>query len=976
MEKNRGLEEIIRRTAFELFSSLKDERPAIFDKKGWTGRIIEWAMRDDDFKIRLLRFTDVLPSLKSDELVLRLFREYFSGTTEVPLIVMRGIERLSRGSKAPRIIAAIIRNSVKSLATQFIAGKDPKDALKSLHALRKDGAALSIDLLGEAVVSDLEASRYETRYLETLEFLAPALTARHGYRHYGDKIDISLKISSFYSQIEPLNWDGSIEKVKDGLRPVFERATALDASITFDMEQYYHKDLTIAIFKSILDEYKDFHWAGIALQAYLKDTREDLMSLLSWAKRNDRRIIVRLVKGAYWDYEVAVNRQKGWPVPVFLEKDETDRNYEELTRLLFDNTELIYPAIATHNLRSISNAIALAEDLNLDEKHFEFQTLYGMGEPIRRALKKWPVRVYCPVGELIPGMAYLVRRILENTSNESFLRKSFAERMSFEELVRVPDPQGKTPGETEEAFRNEPGTDFSKAENRQKTEDAFITVRKKFGRKYPLFIGDKEVFSGIETRSTNPAEPGETVGTISSASRNDAEESIRQAMTAYVSWRKTSAESRAGYLFKAAEEMRKRRFELAALEAYEVGKPIMEADSDVAEAIDYLVYYGRQMLDIARPRFLGRYIGEENEYLYEPKGIGVVISPWNFPLAIPAGMASAGIVTGNCVILKPSGLSPVTAWQLVEIFRSVGLPPGVLQYLPGPGAEIGEFMVSHPDVDFIAFTGSKDVGLRIFRLAGDTHQSQANVKRVVAEMGGKNAIIIDETADLDEAVYGVLVSALGYQGQKCSACSRVIVLQSVYGNFCERLKEAMNSVKVGPPEDPATFMGPLIDKEALKKVRAYIEQGKEEGKSLLIKKVEESGYYIGPAIFEVTPKVTIAREEIFGPVVSVIKAADIDEAITIANDTDYALTGGIFSRSPAAIRKVRDTFRVGNLYINRKITGALVGRQPFGGFGMSGVGSKAGGPDYLLQFMNPKTISENTMRKGAVPSDSPRRGIS
>ncbi len=976
VEEPRGFEERIRGIAFELFSALKEEKSAIFNKKGWTGRMIEWAMRDDDFKIRLLRFTDVLPSLKNDALVPRLFMEYFSDITDVPLIVLRGLERLSRGSAASRIVAAIIRNSVKSLATQFIAGTDPKNALKSLHTLREDGAALSIDLLGEAVVSDIEASRYASRYLETLEFLAPALIARQGYQSRGNKIDISLKISSFYSQIEPLNWDGSIEKVKDGLRPVFERATALDASITFDMEHYYLKDLTIAIFKSILDEYKYFQWPGIALQAYLKDTREDLLSLLSWAKQNDRRITVRLVKGAYWDYEIAVNRQRGWPVPVFLQKDETDRNYEELTRLLFENTESVYPAIATHNIRSISNAIALAEDLDLDEGRFEFQTLYGMGEPIRKTLKQRPVRVYCPVGELIPGMAYLVRRILENTSNESFLRKSFAEKMSFEELVKTPDPKVGVQGETEETFRNEPVTDFSKAENRQKIGAALITARKKLGGKYPLFIGDKEVFSEIETRSTNPAEPGEIVGRISSASQNDAENSIRQAITAYASWRKTSPESRAGYLFKAAEEMRKRRFDLAALEAYEVGKPIMEADSDVAEAIDYLIYYGRQMIDIAKPRFLGRYIGEENEYLYGPKGIGVVISPWNFPLAIPAGMAAAGIVTGNCIILKPSGLSPVAAWQLVEIFRSAGLPPGVLQYLPGPGAEIGEFMVSHPFVDFIAFTGSKDVGLRIIRLAGDTHKSQANVKRVIAEMGGKNAIIIDETADLDEAISGVLVSALGYQGQKCSACSRVIILQSVYDDFCERLKEAANSVKVGPPEDPATFMGPLIDEAALKKVQGYKEKGKKEGKPLLIKEVEDAGYYMGPVIFEVTAGATISREEIFGPVVSVIKALDIEEAITIANSTNYALTGGIFSRSPAYIRKVKDEFRVGNLYINRKITGALVGRQPFGGFGMSGVGSKAGGPDYLLQFMDPKTICENTMRKGAAPSDPPRHGLS
>lgn len=965
LEQNQLLEDRIREIAFELFTSMKEQKPALFNRNKWKGRVLEWAMRDDDFKVRLLRFTDVLPALKTDELVIRLFKEYFSNAAVVPPIVRLAMERLSRGSVAPKIIAAIIRNSARSLAKQFIAGADPEDALESLLMLREDGAALSVDLLGEAVLSDIEASRYAKRYIEALEFLAPALATKGDNESYGKRLDISLKISSFCSQLEPLNWEGSIEMVKNGLRPVFEKAITLGTSITFDMEHYYYKDLTIAVFKSILDEYRDFHHCGIALQAYLKDSKRDLLSLLDWAKHNNRRITVRLVKGAYWDYEIAVNRQKGWPIPVFMDKDSTDRNYEELTKLLFENTELIFPAIATHNMRSISHAIALAESHKLAEGQFEFQTLYGMGEPVRKVLHNRHVRVYCPVGELIPGMAYLVRRILENTSNESFLRKSFAERMSFEELLRVPNPRDSAQDETEDSFRNEPGTDFSIADNRQKIGEALITVRKQLGGKYPLLIGDKDVFSANKTLSTNPAEPHEVIGRVSSASRDDAEDAIRQAKAAYATWKKTSPGTRTEYLFKAAEAMRRKRFELAALEVYEVGKTIVEADSDVAEAIDYLEYYGRLMTDVAEPRLLGRYPAEINEYFYEPRGIGVVISPWNFPLAIPAGMASAGIVTGNCIILKPSGLAPVTAWHLIEIFRSAGLPPGVLQYLPGTGPGIGEFMVSHPAIDLIAFTGSKDVGLRIIRLAGETRPGQANIKKVIAEMGGKNAVIIDETADLDEAIKGVLVSALGYQGQKCSACSRVIVLQSIYSNFCERLKEAMKSIKVGPPEDPSSFMGPLIDEGALKKVRGYIEKGKEEGKILLPGNVERTGYYVGPVIFEVNPGATVAHDEIFGPVVSVIKAANLDEAITIANNTYYALTGGIFSRSPAAIQKARDDFRVGNLYINKKITGALVGRQPFGGSGMSGTGSKAGGPDYHLQFMNPKSISENTMRKGA-----------
>jgi RHH-type proline utilization regulon transcriptional repressor/proline dehydrogenase/delta 1-pyrroline-5-carboxylate dehydrogenase len=634
-----------------------------------------------------------------------------------------------------------------------------------------------------------------------------------------------------------------------------------------------------------------------------------------------------------------------------------------------ENAEHVYPAIASHNIRSISCAIAHAERLGLSEEAFEFQTLYGMGEPLRKALKSTPyrVRVYSPVGELLPGMAYLVRRLLENTSNESFLRKSFAEKASLEEIMRVPAPPRETAEEEREGFRNEPPTDFSRAGNRERMNEALLSVRKSLGQSLPLVIGGEEVSTENQTLSVNPAKPEEVIGRVSQASTGEAERAIQEARRAWDTWRQTPAEERVGHLLRAAEEMRQRRFDLAALEVYEVGKPIFEADGDVAEAIDYLEYYGREMLRLAPPRRLSRLEGEEDTYLYEPKGVGVVISPWNFPLAIPTGMTAAAIVTGNCAILKPSGLSPVTAWQLVDIFRAVGLPGGVLQYLPGPGGVVGEHLVSHPEVDFIVFTGSVDVGLGIVKRASDTRTGQRNVKRVVAEMGGKNAVIVDETADLDEAVKGVLDSALGYQGQKCSACSRVIVVGEGFDEFLGRLREAMKSIAIGPPEDPATFMGPLVDAEALRKVQRYVEAGRREGREVLHRKVREDGYYAGPVIFDVAPDASVAREEIFGPVLSVHRAADIDEAIAIANDSPYALTAGLFSRSPENISKVKTELRAGNLYINRKITGALVGRQPFGGFGMSGVGSKAGGPDYLLQFMNPKTISENTLRRGFAP---------
>lgn len=973
------LQDIERRTqeiGASIYSSAMREVPSIFDRRRWKGKVMEWAMRDETFKTQLFRFIDVLPVLKTDRLVVRLLKEYLS--QDAPGI-MRWLIRL--GGLIPGIAGRMVRLNVEGLAGQFIAGRDTQEALPVFKGMRDEGVAFILSLLGEVVVSEREAKGYTRRYLEVLgHFHSEVMVWRdvpildRDEKGPIPRLHISLKVSSFYSQLDPMDWEGSINSIKANLRPIFRKARELGVSVTLDMEHYYYKDITIAIFKSLLEEgeFKDYPFAGIALQTYLRDTKKDLLDIIDWARRNKRVITIRLVKGAYWDYEVVVNRQKGWPIPVFLDKAETDLNYEGLTRLILENTRFIRPAIATHNIRGIAHAMALAEALGLPKETLEFQMLYGMAEPIRTALKGmgYRLRVYTPVGGLIPGMGYLVRRLLENTSNESFLRRSFIEEIPLEGLMKAPEPsRAKTPKPPPgDAFRNEPPTDFSKADNRKRMRDALYTVRKGFGRRYPLYIGKREVWKEREIISLNPANPQETIGKVSSATMEDVERAIVSARKTWEAWRKTTPDVRADYLFMAAEGMRKKRFELSSLEVYEVGKGWKEADADVVEAIDHLEYYGREMLRLSTPRSLGDYPGEVNEYLYEPRGIGVAISPWNFPLAIPVGLVSAGIVTGNCVILKPSSLSPVTGWRLIEIFRDVGLPPGVLQFLPGPGKEVGEYLVSHPGIDFIAFTGSKDVGLRIVELAGKTHPGQRNVKRVIGEFGGKNAIIVDETADVDEAVKGVLESSLGYQGQKCSACSRVIVVGEVFDEFCERLKGAMEGIRIGEPKEPGSFMGPVVDEGALKKIKGYIDMGKGVGKVILLREVKGDGYFIGPVIFgDIDPNSPLAQEEIFGPVVVVMRARDIDEAIEIANNSIYALTGGVFSRSPSNIRKVREGMRVGNLYINRRITGALVGRQPFGGFGMSGVGSKAGGPDYLLQFMHPRSISENTLRRGLAP---------
>ncbi len=976
-----NIENKVAEIAKRLYSEAINSTPSIFDKRKWEGKVLEWAMKDDHFKTQLFRFIDVLPSLKNDYAVIRILKEYFSGESVDMLGIFKlGADDIPERGLMAKAAAKAIRTNIKGFARQFIAGSNIAEAKGKLQSLRNGGYAISSYLLGETVVSDKEADRYIDGNVELLDALFP-ICNRWSHNsaldedEYGHipKMNISVKLSSVFSQIDPVDWEGAIENTKEGLRRILRKAKTVGASFTCDMEHYYLKDLIIAVFKSLLDEdeFKDFPFAGVALQAYLRDTAGDLKSLIEWARTNRRVITVRLVKGAYWDYETVVNRQNGWPVPVFLSKDETDLNFEELTRVLLENHDVIRPAVGTHNIRSIACAIAVSEELRLPANSIEFQMLYGMAEPVRDALQKmgYRVRVYSPIGELLPGMAYLIRRLLENTSNESFLRRSFVEGTSLEELLRAPSV-GQTVGDRIEfcpQFQNEPPADFSKSENRRKMQEALVTVREGFNRKYPLYIGDKEILTEKEIVSFNPAKQDEVVGRVSSASAKEIEMAISEARKAWETWKCVRISERAAYLFRVAEMMRDKRFELAGLQIYEVGKSWKEADSDVSEAIDYLEYYGSEMQRLGSRR-LGSYPGEVNEYNYVSRGIGVIISPWNFPLAIPTGMVAASIVTGNCAIFKPSGLSAVIAWKLVEFFNKAGLPPGVLQYLPGPGSVIGDYLVSHPDIDFITFTGSKDVGLRIMGLASDTLPGQRSVKRVIAEMGGKNAIIVDETADLDEAIKGVLESGFSYQGQKCSACSRVIVLGDIYEEFCERLKDAAESLRIGPPERPGNFIGPVIDASAQKKIMEYIDIGKEEGKPYIVKSNNVSGNFIGLVLFEdVEPEAIIAQEEIFGPVIAIIRADGLGSALEIANSTEYALTAGIYSRSPANIQRAREELRAGNTYINRGITGALVGRQPFGGFGMSGIGSKAGGPEYLLQFMHPVCISENVLRKGFAP---------
>lgn len=518
-------------------------------------------------------------------------------------------------------------------------------------------------------------------------------------------------------------------------------------------------------------------------------------------------------------------------------------------------------------------------------------------------------------------------------------------------------------------FHNEPAVDFTKEGEIENFRRAITLVRSKFGKKYPLYIHGKEVVSTRTLESRNPNKPSELIGHVYLTEKHHAGDAVAAAKEAFPFWRGRAIEERAGYLIKAAEVIRSRIYEFAAWEVLEVGKQWDQAYGDVTEAIDFLEYYAREILRVGHMVHLLSMAGEENLYGHEPRGVALVIAPWNFPLAISVGMVSAALVTGNTVVYKPSELSSVVGYLLVEVFREIGLPSGVFNYVPGYGYEIGDYLVEHHDVSLIAFTGSMQTGLRIIEKAAKVHAHQVHVKKVICEMGGKNAIIIDSDADFDQAIPGVIASAFGYQGQKCSACSRLIVLDEIYDKFVDRLVKATSALAMGPAEDPHYYLGAVIDHEARDKVLGYQDVAMREGEVLYKSEIPEAeGYYVPVMIVgEVKPGDRIAQEEVFGPLLSVMRAKDFSEALEWANATRYGLTGGVFSRSPGNLERAKREFRVGNLYLNRAITGAYVGRQPFGGARMSGVGTKAGGPDYLLNFMHPWATTENTMRRGFVP---------
>src|SRR6266576_4410967 len=724
----------------ERIFTLVDQHPeSLFSKAGFYQRMMALSMRDEHFKVQMFRFVEVLPSLRKSGEIVRHLEEYFAGMRDGFAPVIRTGVRVAR--VVPWISAFILRRNVSGMARQFIAGKNCEDVMKTLRKRRARKIGFTVDLLGEAIVSEKEADEYAERCLDLLDCLA---RETRGWTDPLEKnsglfpvVNLSVKISALYSQMNPADPADAIAHLAPKLRPILSRARELGAFINFDMESYAHKNITLELFKTIFTEgeFKDWPDAGIVIQAYLRDAETDLRSLIDWGRARGARFTVRLVKGAYWDYETIKSRQNGWNCPVYLQKPESDLNFEALSRVLLENESIVTAAFGSHNVRSIAHAQAVAGELGIDPSRFEFQLLYGMAGPIKGALVEmgYRVREYCPVGELLPGMSYLVRRLLENTSNEGFLRAKFAENVSAKELLRDPRElirsNGASPMKLQspiplqdqhrknsasldtdpgDVYRNSPLVNFVYKDSQDKMRSALREVRKRFGEKYPLYIGGEKVWTDQLTPSVNPSAPDEIVGYGSEAGIAEAERAVKAARAAFAKWSRTPFEERARLLERAADIMERRRYELSAIEVFEVGKPWNEADGDIREAIDFCSFYAQQMRRLGRPKLTQRVPGEESYHHYWARGVAFVIAPWNFPIAILCGMASAGVVTGNTGIMKPSEQSIICGAMLMQVFEEAGVPPGVLNFLSGHGSVIGAYLVDHKDVDLIAFTGSRE----------------------------------------------------------------------------------------------------------------------------------------------------------------------------------------------------------------------------------------------------------------------------
>jgi RHH-type proline utilization regulon transcriptional repressor/proline dehydrogenase/delta 1-pyrroline-5-carboxylate dehydrogenase len=964
-------ESTVRTWARRIADAQPQSRPSASD------RLLANAMDDPAFRANLFRFVDAYPALVGSGDIVEHLDAYLDPQS-TPTWIRRGIGAArSTSALGAATTAAVMRSQIASMAKRYIVASDAATAAKPLRARWDAGEAFTCDLLGEKTLTTAEAERYAKRVGDLHDGLVQITRAwpnrsvlESDALGVMSRVHISIKATALAVHLHSISPSEGIAEALSRLAPLAERASTSGALLAIDMEHYDVKDLTMDMTHELWRRHPQLA-TGVVVQGYLRDAGADIDKHIAVARalkaQRGAAFIppqVRLVKGAYWDAETVGARANGWPIPVWTNKARTDFEYERHTRTLLQAGAegLLRPAFASHNIRSLAVVIAAAGQAGLAPNAYELQLLSGMAEPLHSSLVSlgFRVRAYTPIGELVPGMGYLVRRLLENTSNSGFVNSLYSKGESIDALVAPPEvgPDAVFP---EPGFRNAAPTPTFVAQRRDELAAAFSAQRSTVA--LAPFIGGKALAGEPTLTSINPSNLADVVATVRSATVADARTAVATAGKS--SWLRAPLATRVKVIRRTADLMEKSRDELSAMIAREVGKSLIEADNEVCEAIDFCRYYSEAAEALETYQGAVSVPGEHNVLRYRPRGVAAVIGPWNFPLAIPCGMTTAALVSGNPVVLKPAEQAPAIARRLVAILHEAGVPTDALAYLPGEG-DVGAALVADPEVALIVFTGSAAVGQQIQAAAAVVHPGQRAVKRVIAETGGKNAIIVDDDADLDVAVPAIISSAFGFGGQKCSACSRVIAVGSIHDALVQRLAGAVAVLDVGSPANLANVCGPVIEPASVERYEKALAHAAEIGRVHAQRAVDGAGYFIGPAVVEVPQDDYIWREELFAPILAVSSAPTFDAAIAVLNDTPYALTAGLMTRHPAHVARAAE-LRAGNVYVNRGTTGAVVARQPFGGFGLSGTGPKAGGPDYLLQFVDAQVVTENTLRQGFTP---------
>ncbi len=945
----------------------------------WRDALVGAMTADERTRARMLGLTDVLarlPHERSPRRTASLVREYLGGDLVLPRVLKRFMKMGTASWMPDTLVAWGARRSVGMMASKFIVDAKAPALDRALALLASEGRSASVDVLGEAVMSNGEADAYRDNYLRLIAELAKHPLA--GERTVGGfpVIELSLKLSSLSARFNPVALAMTLDDIAPRLRAILVASRAAGLGITVDAEQYKTRALVWHCLTETLRQERALDgWGdvGTVLQAYHRDADDYLAAMVSFAEERGTPLRVRLVKGAYWDEEAIVAGQNGWPVPVFQDKAATDICFETLVARALERTDAIALAVASHNVRSHVYAEAVAESLGLPAGTIEHQSLYRTWTALSRSLGAmgWVARDYVPVGEPEPAMAYLVRRILENSSQVGFLSQS---RENSDERALLAEPKLTT---EDERYAREPHvTGFvSVAEARlfDPTEQAtfaaeLASARQRWGEHYPLRIGQQEVTTGATLEDRSPSYPdGPPVGFVEQAGPDEVERALAMVNEAQPAWAARDRNERADVLERAAQLIDERKLTLGAWVVHEAGRSWTEAVADVEEAADHLSWAAHE----ARASHVA---GD-----YEPRGVVACIPPWNFPMALSAGMTGGALVTGNAVVLKPASETPITAMMLADVLYEAGVPREALVVLPGSGAVVGQALVDSPLVDMVAFTGSMEVGTEIYERAAQVTLARGGVKRVIAEMGGKNAIVVFPDADLDDAVRAVLRSAFSHAGQKCSACSRVLVHEAVADRFTERLVAAARGLPMGPADDPGTVVNPVVSPLAKERLVAHLGAIHAESE-VLLEGVSQPGCLVGPTIVRVAPEdaatAYASQVEMFGPIVAVTRFADEDQAVELANNTPYGLTLGVFSHSPRTVERLVSAGIAGNVYVNRHVTGARVGIEPFGGMAMSGTGPKAGGVQYLRAFEvhrdQPRVTSEISPLNGLMTTGGHR----